>query len=103
MHFDVSISLATGVNWRAGGAMLEAERRMRSCGPNCAAEAWTDGLGSGGNMARLLCYRRPSDGLDVDQKRLVFRRLDVGVADIGCQRVGAEPFPGRAGESPMQR
>ena len=34
------------------------------------------------------------DGLDVDQKRLEFRRLDIGVADEGRQRIRAEALLG---------
>src|SRR5262249_21994831 len=47
MHFEVSISFDTSVSCRAGGGTLEAERRIRSCGPNFCSPGWVDGFGSG--------------------------------------------------------
>src|SRR5205085_5510387 len=53
---------------------------------------------------RLLLLRyRPGDGLDVDEERLVFRRLDVGVADKGGEHVGAKALLRRSREAPVQR
>src|SRR5204862_3016089 len=49
-----------------------------------------------------LCHR-PGYGLDIDQERLVLRRLDIGVPDKGRQRVRPETLPGGAGKAPMQR
>src|SRR5215470_3756294 len=102
MHFEVSMSFATSV-WRcAGGVMVEAERRMRSCSPNFGGTGWTDGFGSGGNIAASL-YHRPGNGLDIDQERLEFRRFGVGIAHIGRERIGPEPLLGDAHEAPMER
>src|SRR4029077_17866038 len=53
--------------------------------------------------SRAPLRHRPGDGLDVDQERLVFRRLDVGVADIGRQRVRAEALLRPPHKAPMQR
>src|SRR5262245_31656693 len=103
MHFDTSMSLATGVSCRAGAAMVEAERRTRSWSENFAAVSFGFGLGSGGNMSSPPLCHRPSDGLDIDQERLVLGRLDVGVAHIGGERVRPKPLSGGAGETPMQR
>src|SRR5215470_7174263 len=103
MHFDTSMSLATGESCRAGAGMVDADRRMRSGSENFAAVSCRFGLGSGGNMSSPPLCHRPSDGLDIDQERLVLRRLDVGVADIGRERVRPEPLSGGAGEAPMQR
>src|SRR5215470_4959979 len=103
MHFDTSMSLATGVSCRAGAEMVEADRRTRSCSENFAAVSCRFGLGSGGNMSSPPLCHRSSNGLDIDQERLVFRRLDIGVADIGGERVRPEPLSGCAGESPVQR
>src|SRR6202047_2621883 len=41
--------------------------------------------------------------LDVDQERLELRRLCIGVADGGCQRVGAIALARLTGEPPMDR
>src|SRR5262249_34208751 len=55
----------------------------------------------------LGCHRRSPSAhgrggfVEVHQERLVFRRLDVGVADIGRQRVGPEALLGHACESPV--
>src|ERR1700730_5895388 len=46
---------------------------------------------------------RAGNRLDVDQKRLVLRRLDVGVTDIRRERIRAEALFRRSGESPVQR
>src|SRR5215475_7878432 len=78
MHFDTSMSFATSVCRCAGGVTEEAERRMRSLSPNFGWTGCVVGLGSGGNMARSPLCHRPDDGLDIDQERLVFRRLCVG-------------------------
>src|SRR5881394_628121 len=93
MHFEVSMSFATSV-WRvAGGVMVDAERRRRSPSPKTAWVSATGGLGSSNSNAIIasLCHRS-GNRLDVDQKRLVLRRLDVGVADIGRERVRPEPL-----------
>src|SRR4051812_28011587 len=84
MHFEVSMSFATSV-WRvAGGVIVEAERRMRSFSPNICLISVTGGLGSSNSNAMIASlHHRSGNGLDIDQKRLVLRRLDVGVADIG--------------------
>src|SRR5262249_57739910 len=82
MHFEVSMSFATSV-WRcAGGVMVDAERRMRSCSPNLGGTGLVVGFGSGGNIVRLPSSHRPGNGLDIDQERLEFRRVGVGVAHI---------------------
>src|SRR6202035_6092574 len=39
----------------------------------------------------------------IDQERLVFRRLGVGIADKGRERVRPPVFSRHAGETPMQR
>src|SRR5215468_10625412 len=102
MHFEVSMSFATSVCRCAGGVMVEAERRMRSFSPNFGGTGWTDGFGSGGNIAASLCHR-PGNGLDIDQERLEFRRLGVGVTHIGRERIRPEPLFGYTGEAPMER
>src|SRR6202035_2997107 len=89
MHFETSISLATGVSWRAGVGTEEAERRTRSASLRFVVGFTVFGLGSSNSnnaMASSLRHRSRRDGLDVDQERLQFRRLGIGVADIGRQR-----------------
>src|ERR1700722_6243196 len=54
-------------------------------------------------MASSLRHRSGRDGLDVDQERLELRRLGIGIADIGRQRIRAETFTGAAHKTPMQR
>src|SRR5271157_1513042 len=103
MHFEMSISLATGVSWRCGDGTLEADLLTRSALVSLGGPGSTETLGSGGNIVRLPSGHRARDGLDVDQERLVFGRLDVGVADEGGQRIGAKALFGLAHESPMQR
>src|ERR1700739_1344908 len=49
----------------------------------------------------LADFDRLSCLLDLDQKRLELRRLRVGVADRGGQRIGQEPRFGHPHESPM--
>src|SRR6516164_10269404 len=103
MHFDTSMSFATSVSCRSGGGTVEADRRIRSASPRLIL-APGSGLGSWNSnaMTASLCHR-PGEGLDIDQERLVFRRLDVGVADIGRKRVRAEAFPRFPHEAPVQR
>ena len=62
-----------------------------------------DGFGIGGNIFSPPYATVPGNGLDIDQKRLVLRRLDVGVADIRRQHVRAEAFLRRSGEAPVER
>src|SRR5208337_3621125 len=50
MHFDTSISLATGVSWRSGGGTLEADRLTRSAFDSLGGPGSTETLGSGGNI-----------------------------------------------------
>src|SRR6202035_3805320 len=105
MHFETSISLATGVSWRAGAGTDEAERRTRSASLRFVIGFCVFGLGSSNSnaMASSLRHRSRRDGLDVDHERLEFRRLGIGVADKGRQRIGTEAFAGAAHETPMQR
>src|SRR5271169_6886741 len=103
MHFDTSISLATGASWRSGGGTLEADLLTRSALVSLGGPGSTETLGSGGNIVRLPSDRRRRDGLDVDQERLEFRRLDIGVSDEGGQRVRAEALLCLTHESPMER
>src|SRR5215470_14104467 len=103
MHFDTSISLATSVCRLAGGVMVEAERRIRSCSPNLAGVAWVVGFGIGGNMARPPLCHRPSAGLDIDQECLVLRRLRVRVAYGRRQRVDRRCLLGLADEAEVER
>src|SRR5262249_43990042 len=45
MSFAISV-------WRvAGGVIVEADRRIKSCSPNLGGTGWTVGLGRGGNIA----------------------------------------------------
>src|SRR4029077_8382876 len=91
--------------WRvAGGVMVDAERRMRSPSPTAAVVSATGGLGRPNSNAIIASLRhRSGDRLNVDQERLVLRRLDVGVADKGRERVRSEPLARRTGEAPVQR
>src|SRR5690554_2052463 len=102
MHLETSISLAMGVSWRPGAGTVDAERRTMSWSPNWGFCGSTLGLGTGGNITASLSCHRSGDGLDIDEKRLVFRRLDVGVADEGRQRIRPEALSRFAGESPVQ-
>src|ERR1700730_2460723 len=45
---------------------------------------------------------RPSDGLDIYQERLELRRLDVGIADEGRERIRPETLLGFTHETPVQ-
>src|SRR5262249_44496184 len=51
MHFDTSMSLATGVSWRAGGGTDEADRRIRSASPRLTVGFFVFGLGSSNSNA----------------------------------------------------
>ena len=75
---------------------------MRSLRAEFGATFAVGGLGSSSSNVMLasLCHR-PRDGLDIDQKRLVFRRLDIGVADVGRQRIRAEALLARAPVKPQ--
>ena len=91
MHFDTSISLATGVSRRCGGGTLEAERRTRSALAELGGPGVDRDVGKRMETSFVLPHATGAgDGLDIDQERLVLRRLDVGVADEGRQRVRAE-------------
>src|SRR5580704_13223297 len=108
MHFDTSISLAIGVSCRAGAGTEEAERRTRSASLRFVVGFTVFGLGSSNSngtnaMASSLRHRPGRDRLDVDQERLELRRLGIGVADIGGERIGAKALAGAAHETPMQR
>src|SRR5271166_109590 len=103
IHFEISINLATGVSRCSGGGTLEADLLTRSALVSLGGPGSTETLGSGGNIVRLPSGHRRRDGLDVDQERLEFRRLDIGVADEGGQRIRAEALLRLAHESPMQR
>ena len=46
---------------------------------------------------------RPGDRLDIDEERLEFRGVGVGIADKGRQRIRAKAFFGLANKAPMQR
>ena len=51
MHFETSISLATGVSCRSGGGTLEADLLTRSHGfDSLGGPGSTETLGSGGNI-----------------------------------------------------
>src|SRR5258708_23087292 len=80
---------------------------MPSGGPDPAPRTWRRWSGRSGwevgETSAPPSSHRPGDGLDIDQKRLVLGRLDVGVADIGRERIRPEPLARCAGESPMQR
>src|ERR1700680_2725778 len=105
MHFDTSISLATDVSRRAGAGTDEAERRTRSASLRSVVGFTVFGLGSSNSnaMASSLRHRSRRDGLDVHQERLELRRLGIGVADIGRQRIGPKTLASAAHETPMQR
>src|ERR1700688_1005484 len=100
MHFDTSISLATGVNSRSGGGRCSvAERRTRSPGPRFSTKPSVGGLLIAvRGLSNILVPHRWRRRLDVHQERLVFGRLDIGVTDEGRERVRGEAFPRRAGE-----
>src|SRR5580692_9732581 len=105
MHFETSISLATGVSCRAGAGTEEAERRTRSASLRFVVGFTVFGLGSSNSnaMASSLRHRSGRDGLDVDQERLELRRFGIGVADIWGERIGPETLTGAAHKAPMQR
>src|SRR5471030_1496376 len=104
MHFDTSMSLATSVSLRDGSGTEDAERRTRSASPNIVFGSLVLGLGSSNSNDMIPSLRhRSGDGLDIDQPRLVLRRLRIGVADKGRQRIRPEALAGLAHESPMQR
>src|SRR4051794_6126549 len=89
MHLVTSISFAISVCRSAGGVTVEAERRIRSFSPNFGELGAIAGFGIGGNMVLSpLRNRRPGRRLEIDQKRLEFRRLDIGIADERRQCVG---------------
>src|SRR5471030_716982 len=68
-----------------------------------SSRSWCPGWAVGIRMPWFPPLRhRPGDGLDINQERLVFRRLDVGIADIRRERVRTKALPRRARESPMQ-
>ncbi len=86
MHLVVSMSFATCPVYAprtSGSGRVVAERRMMSSDCNAMV-----------NLLRLL---------DLHQERLEFRRLRVGVADRGGQRVGEKSGHGNAHEAPMER
>src|SRR5689334_10642083 len=92
IHFDTSISLAIGVSWRIGAGTDEADRRMRSASPKSGATSEVPGLGNSNSnaIATSLRHRSGCDGFDVDEERLVFGRLNIGVTDKGRERIGAK-------------
>src|SRR6266511_6457121 len=47
--------------------------------------------------------RRRRQFVDLDEKRLVFWRFDVGVADVRRESVGGEALARLSGEAPMDR
>ena len=109
MHFETSISLATGVSCRAGGGTRrgrpadEIAPRTEGCVLTVSAVvAGWEARDAKCHALASLCHR-PGNGLDIDQERLVFRRLDIGVTDIGRERVRAEALLRRADEAPVQR
>src|SRR5579871_3401636 len=88
MHFETSMSLATSVCLCAGGVTRDADRRITSCSPNFGGTGLVVGFGNGGNIDLASSRHRPCGGLDVDQERLEFRRLDIGVADERREHIG---------------
>src|SRR5271168_2774682 len=118
MHFDTSISLATGVSCRVGGGSdAVAERRTRSCTPRFTTKPSVGGFFEAAlgfvaygfsnisDLIPVLCriLRRRRCRLDVHEKRLELRRLGIGIADEGRQRIRSPAFPRSTGEAPMQR
>src|SRR5581483_7656379 len=84
MHFEMSISLATlAVSRTPGGGVVVADRCLMS--RDCRA------------------IRVSSNLFHVHQERLEFRRVGVGVADKGRERVGEVARPGDALEAPVDR
>src|SRR5215470_5596129 len=91
MHFETSISLATGVSWRSGGGRsLVAERRIMSAAVKLVTKSAVGGLLTavvGPFPSAMSDLRRPGGGLDVHEERLEFRGLAVRVADERCEGV----------------
>src|SRR5271166_6340688 len=86
MHLVVSMSFATWPVYAprtSGSGRVVAERRTTSSDCNAIVD-----------LLRLL---------DLDQERLEFRCLRVGVADRRGQRVGEKSGHGNAHEAPMER
>src|ERR1700730_25169 len=80
---------------------------MLSAEPGPAPHRWQSRVRRSGweveeTWCASLCHR-PRDGLDIDQKRLVFRRLDVGVTDVGRERIGPETLARSPRKAPVQR
>src|SRR6266446_1702444 len=73
------------------------------------ARRWARGGRAAGDVEGLQSWHRGRSlnrrcrSFDIDQKRLVFRRLDVRVADIGGQDVGGKTLLGLTGKAPMDR
>src|SRR5215510_3053095 len=88
MHFETSISLATGVSCRSGGGRsLVAERRIRSAAVKLLTKPSEGGLLTavvGPFPSAISDLRRPGGWLDIHQESLELRRIGVGVADEGC-------------------
>src|SRR5690349_9800255 len=75
------------------------DRRDRACFRRCRWAGWEAHI----RMPWLASLRdRARDGLDIDQERLVFGSLDVGIADIGGERIRSETLSRNPHEPPMQ-
>src|SRR5450755_892970 len=111
MHELTSMSLATSGWWRASGeGVVVADRSAMS-------RDWSDDMvrsPAGPSRRRPRPPRGAANGceapsgswsrlLDVDDERLVFRRLRVGVADDRRQRVHEVARLGDADEAPVDR
>ena len=95
MHFETSISLATGVSCRAGVGTDEAERRTKSASSDIVGRGIGVGSSNSNNaMASSLTPPAGRNGLDVDKERLELRGLGIGVADNGVSELGAKTLAG---------
>src|SRR6266404_646830 len=106
MHLETSISFATGVSCRAGGGRSSlAERLITSLAPKLFTKPSVGGLLTAvrGLSNIIRPPHRPGGRFDIHQEGLVFRCIDIRVADKRGERIRTEAFSGYAGETPMQR
>src|ERR1700761_8754868 len=82
MHFDTSISFATGVSCRAGGGTDEAERRIRSASPRSTL-MFSVGAGGRTNSKVIVCSCRSEIGARIVAEGIGEQRGEIALIGVG--------------------